>query len=365
MKIKGSFVVKDVYGNILSQGQNVITNTGRRLICEWLSHKSYINQDNTIFNGKSLSSQHFVPFNQLDCYIGQRSLIDLFKSFNNNRQGNTYEVVQTDSTIYFQFKEKINLSGILFYGYFSNDSNGNFDTNLANPYFTIFTSDEPISSSVSSSSSSVNSQHWVKQKNFIMPWNNNLSDVIATNNNTILKHNYYKNCKVIRFDNTQQTNKIIENVKSMKIVYNKSDNNLNCNFILRGLGVLNGTPYYNPPCVIGLGSNDTEAKITDNSLIDNEAIKWFITKHKFVENNNNFKITYNIRINRDEGNNKQFKEIGLFFNDGQQINSGDQPNNINNLFSRGIFNTPWSKTNSDLVDVDYTITISFDNVISF
>ena len=43
---------------------------------------------------------------------------------------------------------------------------------------------------------------------------------------------------------------------------------------------------------------------------------------------------------------------------GDYLGGDHLESHCNQLFARGLFDTPWSKTSADIVDVDYTLTIS-------
>ena len=341
MKIKGTFEVKNQYGIIISKGTNTITNLGKRLICEWLSHDNYTGHDNDLFSGKSLSSERFINYQEITPYVLNSNLIPdnclnnyYGKHLDNTSVGMTMRAnYDNNNVIFLEISNRtINCSGILLYG----QSRGN---NI--PYFEISTTNLNYSDIKDKDES-----YWVKQKYVSMPSASNTSST------------KYKNCKVVRFDTPFSIDRSLDNVKTIRIKLITSDGS--DYFDMFGIGILEKNSYPNPPCVIGLGTSSVIASVSDTDLFGLSA-KLFINKHKSDYSNEDiYKIVYSSRLNYNDYNDIEFNEIGLYFyND--QISYTDSPNICDSLFSRGVFDTPWKKTSNDIIDVDYCINVYSDN----
>ena len=78
-----------------------------------------------------------------------------------------------------------------------------------------------------------------------------------------------------------------------------------------------------------------------------------------VRNPSSNQVTYTRRLDFDEANDVTFREIGLMFCPvpGKCHGVENGPDIATSLFARGVFGTPWSKNDQQVVDVDYTLTV--------
>ena len=116
------------------------------------------------------------------------------------------------------------------------------------------------------------------------------------------------------------------------------------------------------PQVIALGTDATSPSISDTAL-GNEAIRLNVVGKSRPSNGLGKWKAY---LDYHEGNNITYNEIGLFYGD-KWLNSEDagftyfrpiDKNNCNELFSRTVYDTPWSKTSEQTVEITYELLLS-------
>ena len=364
MQIKGNI---QVYcgDKLISRGQNLITNTGKQIFLDWLANSSYqnagnytLNKINSVYsNGVSLSSQRFVSDLSFQLYNGDtkdsQSLTDL-SMFQNI--SNAIDVI--NQTLYISMINTRNICGI-----YINATGDSVGWNCAKQ-LKVYYSTQDISKSNTDNS-----------------WK--LIKVIYTN---CLDSSQLSTSKMVRFDSRYTTDGYV-NAKSFKIQF---DGYSTYRTKLRGIGLLEKTPYPNVPCVIGLGTSKVEPSLTDTDL-GNVVCKLFVNKQlcgyektKEVVNTQNvvqsvtqfvkldlnstipseaqlsginkINIIYISRLNYNQYNNIEFNEIGLFY-PSKQV---DYTNiaTCDKLFSHGLFSQSWKKNSTQLIDIKYTISIT-------
>lgn len=337
MKISGTFEVKDQDGNVISRGTNTITNIGKKLICDWLAHDNFSSNEQDLFSGKSLSHERFINYQEITPYVLDSEMIpdNCLKNYATKHLSGIYpsmvmgNIFEGGDSIYLEINNRsIDCSGLLLYGQSRGETIQCFEISTTNLRY----------AEIKDKSES----YWVKQKYVAMP-----SASVASSFK-------YKNCKIVRFDNPFSVDQSIENVKTIRIKFLENENY--DYFDMYGIGILEKNAYPMPPCVIGLGTSATEPTVNDSDLLG-LSTKFFVNKHKSdYSDEENIKIIYSGVLNYNESNNIQFNEIGLYFHNGQVLYT-DTPDVCKMLFSRGIFDTPWTKSHNSIVDVSYCINI--------
>lgn len=349
MKIKGSFVARD-QNKIISSGENLIVNNGKKIFFDWFTHQSYVNHGNDyVYQGKSLSSQRFLTSDQFT--ISGNSSNGIQQFWDTVSKATIYN----GNTIYLQIVGSyINLSGLMLYlPYNKNTTNYQCCDYLFR--YKIYTSYYQYG--------------YANQ--------NNLWTLQKIGINTTKSTDPKSNQKVIRFQSSNSVDGYIQEVKSIKIVFNSFVQDKNINLI--GIGILSKTPYYNVPCVIGLGASNKSPLQTDTNLSD-PICKLFVNSQKcsaqyYQQNNsetvcrtfdlNNFSqeqlqniksinIIYRTRMGYSQYNGIDFAQIGLFYSGGTVVFS-QGADSCRRMFSHGIFDSVWSKDSDQIVDIQYTL----------
>lgn len=371
MEINGNIQVYSG-SQLIAQGENLITNTGKSIFLDWLSHNSYQNSEqyindrlHKIYNGASLSDQRFVS----------NLTFTLEKNIDedNSSDGSTQQSVSglkmfysvdnaidiNNQTLYASFDVERNISGVYI--------NAQGSTNHSDNY--CYANEVKIYYSTETSTVANISGKWKLLK--------------VVMNNFIDSSNQQSSSKLIRFDSINTADGYIK-AKSFKFEFvGLHDYKIK----LRGIGFLEKLPYPNIPCVIGLGSGKNTPTLSDTKL-SQQVCKLFVNKQlckyeKTTENLdgtkttqliqfdlnsrlpnkedlagvNKINIIYISRINYSQYNNIQFNEIGLFFSK-KQTDYQKNALSVDQMFSHGLFSEGWVKDSSQLIDIKYTISIT-------
>lgn len=372
MKIIGSFLAKNQHGKIISSGENLIVNNGKKIICDWLIGKqlnyNYNDDDQTtqVYRGVDLSNERFLNSEQYNVYSDY-----IAAGFQQFWSTNSISYMPNQSVIYFQVNgQPIKLSG-LFFNLFSTTSIYSDISNHCRYQYKIYTSPYEYSYS---------------QVNNLWTMCKLSSNSIASNINTNNKHNFQK---VVRFDSANSVDYYIQNVKSIKIVF------LNCynyndyyKLPLHGIGLLKKNNSPNVPCVIGLSNSSHQPNVIDTKLHGQNVYKFFVNSQKaYFENQDGKKrnvqlkkfysqdqmnrffsqggnssvksinIVYRIRLNYQQCNGIDINQIGLFFSN-RRVDYTATAQTCAQLFSYGKFENVWRKSSDQIIDIQYTISLS-------
>ena len=122
-------------------------------------------------------------------------------------------------------------------------------------------------------------------------------------------------------------------------------------------------PVFNPqtPRVLALGTGDTTPSVDDTEL-DSEAFRFDVLATDRPSNGVGKWTTY---LDYEQYSGVTFKEVGLFFGNQNKMSEDPgwttvtpvQKENCNELFSRTLYDTPWSKTDEQRVELTYEITL--------
>ena len=356
MKIKGDIEIIRVNDNkLIAKGENKFTNVGRQHLCNWLLHDNYSddvawNGMNPYQGGRSISDMKIVPYTQVNGYkIGtQTSYVqnptyclypknnDFDCAYLRNDSGNTsawgspYSGTYNDQygALFYEFTTPKNLAGMMLWGY----NNGNRWSYVC-----------PIQIATSPNTFVENTNWTVQNVRGNMP-----------NLGYSGPGNYIRNYQLHRFDYYDSPNRILTGVKTLRL--RTKYINTWSDLYIYGIWFLEANDYPNTPSVIGLGTGTNTPAITDTTL-QTESIRKFVRSHKTVADN---QVKYSMRLNYDEGNGVTYNEVGLFVNPtaGGYIGLDHQASYCTNMFARGLFSSPWSKTTADLIDIDYTLTLT-------
>lgn len=356
MQINGNI---QIYANkkLITTGKNLITNSGKSIFLDWLSHGSYYkanlykqNRLSNLYSGVSLSSQRFATG---ITYMSTNSNIDLSVLSQFQYTNNSTSIA--NDTIYMQLEGLTNISGICI----------NASTDGTNYQYA---REVKIYYSTQQVAIADNENKWNLVK-------------IALNN--FLDTSGNSSFKVIRFDNTDTADGYIY-ARSFKLQFDGYNNNYKLK--LNGIGLLQKTPYPNVPCAIGLGNGVRTPQLTDTQLTSS-ICKLFVNKQlcQYEKNNivngvqttefkkldlnhksseiqdlgiNKINIVYISRIDYNQYNNRQFTEIGLFYPSSQVDYQKGADRSCNMMFSHGLFDQSWSKNNSQIIDIKYIISIT-------
>lgn len=122
----------------------------------------------------------------------------------------------------------------------------------------------------------------------------------------------------------------------------------------------------NIPQIIGLGTNDSD-EISFSNFVLKKELEWAgVTYEQEDKEFLNPIATWKAYLDTDEGNDIEFKEIGLFFNN---LETQEKPgwgylvrtNENMELFSRAVFKneeglaTSWTKTNDEMIEISYSL----------
>ena len=124
-----------------------------------------------------------------------------------------------------------------------------------------------------------------------------------------------------------------------------------------GIWFLEANHYPNTPSVIALGQGDAAPAPSDTGLAS-ESIRKVVRRHK--DTGGDTEVRYSARLRESQGNGTVFKEVGLYFlpTPGDYIGGDHGPGSCTSMMSRGLFDTPWSKSAGQIIDIDYTLTIT-------
>lgn len=371
MKIKGTFYAKNQNGEIVGKGQNVIVQNGLNIFSNWLSYNNYTNYNCSKYNGLQLSTQHFVS--PSDLITSDSDNLSFFNIKENFQEQNKYLTFNNGDKIYIQTTQQkgfIELSGLFLHTY-SNVATS-YQNNYYNFHIYIYTSNYNYSYAEQN-------KLWILQK-------------IALN---VSNSEELSQQKIIRFETTDSVNRTIQNVKSIKIVIKQIYGQNYADFYIRSIGILEKNKYANTPCSIALGTSNIDATINDKQL-NNPYCKLFVNTQKTnliyqqiettvgtqttenpkykkaidvqkildidqqldttIYQAKGFQIIYKSRIGYSQCNDIEFKQIGLFYPK-EKADYFIGVSTCEQLFSHGVFETPWSKTSDTLIDIYYIITI--------
>lgn len=341
MYIHGKFDVTltDKNGNITKKcGKNLITNLGKKHIINWLSHNCYSNSvyDNDVLSGgKSFNTFRIVPYNDIlekeysennsyyfvkdisnSMYAPNKSK-DIFciaYNANNSRWDNVGESEKRKSSLYFDFVDKKNINSIV------------MEMNSCDRYGD---NGEGVQIEISTSEYSADEdKDWVIRKRMMLSTDSN-----------------YPNEYHIFLGDRNNPEKTIENVKSIRISP--------CYYGIKLYNILfyEYINYTMPPCFIGIG-NQTKQPTSDDIDLGNR-----IALLQAKTSTNTGEIIYRARLGIKEFNDITFSEIGLFFIDDMFNEKLPYENQKIKLFSHGLFDESWKKTDEIVADIKYTITI--------
>ena len=351
MDIKGKFEVKLLNQKTFEvktfKGENLITNVGKSYLSKWLMHSVLSGKTDEILNNSGEDSEllevknnTIVATNQntgrdSDCRskYSQNCLQDndsysfIYNSYYNFNSTNTY--FRQESSIYFEFDTPKKIKKIIMKAVptDANENNGSYYGSYLE---------------VSTSSSNPKSTDWQIRKYAKVAKYHNLKQdnsydyVYDTENASDL---------VIYLGDRNDPERAVENTKSIRItpyyygmkIYN--------------IAFFEEVDYPSPPCVIGLGTNSITPDVKDVDL--GKRVSTLLAKCIYEEDeNNNPKVIYRTKLGIKECNGNVFKEIGLFcVKDGVLPYKGQKLE----LFSHGLFETPWEKNSDIVADIKYIL----------
>ena len=150
---------------------------------------------------------------------------------------------------------------------------------------------------------------------------------------------------IIYLGDRNNPEKAVENVKSIRIspsyyamkIYN--------------IAFFEEVDYPSPPCIIGLGTSNITPNVEDTDL--GKRVSTLLAKCTYQEDEQGLPtVTYRTKLGIREFNGNTFSEIGLFC-----VEDGILPYKGQNLelFSHGLFETPWKKTSDVIADIKYIL----------
>jgi hypothetical protein len=360
MKVEGKFTVTDVTAPdnpvLESSGHNTFTNAGRQHVCDWLLHDNYSDDLSSPspnahigIGGRSLSDMKMLPFTDVTpVRVGAHSSVETPANclYPHNINSGNYMRLQSDQlesildttwnnehgTIFFDFNRSVELHAIHFCA---------VETSSWNYAHKIEISTSPNTYATSSSGD------WTKRKFNFVP-----GDMAFVGGEV---GNDWRHQLMLRFDQFGWPNKTISSVKSvrMKAFYNDAYVTWGNYY---GIWFLEANHYPNTPSVIAIGTG-SDAPAAANTVLQTESARKFVRIHKTA---GTYEVKYGIRLDSSEGNGVTYREIGLFANPtkGGFIGLANGPSVCTTMIGRGVFDTPWSKTSSQVKDVDYSLTVT-------
>ena len=354
MKINGHIDIIDVKtGDKLCECDNTFTNTGRQHVCDWLLHNNY-SEDvlgdgiNDGMGGRSVSDMRIIPYTSVQAsktgtssytsnpeyamypYNKNYDYATRLKDQNQFWEDYPYNYNDDYGTVFYEFDKPYDLKAIMMWARQTDDWDRQF-------LIEISTSPNTIA------------------ENQVNPvWNRQRIDEFETYwDNTWGNRN---RCIMYNFDFHDHPYRIVENVRTVRIRTCYLDWTTTW-ASLYGIWFMEATPYPNTPSVLALGTGQDSPLVTDTSL-SSEAYRKFVRRHKDM--NNDYQIKYSTRLFEHEANGHQFSEVGLFFlpDAGDYIGGDHGPDVCTSLFARGMFDTSWTKSEGQILDVDYTLTIT-------
>ena len=355
MKVKGDIYVKkyDIDGALkdVLHTENTFTNVGKQQVVNWFLHDNFSEDYPTPSllksgGGRSLSSTKIVPYNEItwhnpngtNDYNGgadggvrclhpasayNDSYLQLYTNYTNQSWASkdfTY------GTAYFEFSEVKHIVGI------------------ATAWHRSSTWTSPnVQIAVSPNSYATNSNWTVVQYTKAPYWNDQA---------------YNNRCNVMcLYDNANKPDAecdVLKNVKTVRI--SCRGHAYNTWVYLYGLWFFENNFYPNNPSVIGLGTGSTASSVNDVELESEDNRGWI----NYTYNPSDNEVVYTRRLSPTLANDVTFREVGLFFSpiNGQMHGGSNDSSIATNLFARGVFETPWSKTLGEVIDIDYKLTLS-------
>lgn len=356
MNIKGKFEVTlmniKTFESRKFKGENLITNIGKNYICDFLKRDNYTQwsyDDNflsggkTIFDEKIVSSDDIIPKsywtpnnsnfqskNPDSCLYSptkNNSTFSWIYNYNSYDFETIDESYKRECSIYFDFEQVKNIKKIVLQ---CNPASSESVTNNGSGC------QLEISTSPNTSEENTN---WTVRKYMMLPgyWNTTNREGSATVSHIDLTKLYDLPIYLGDRDNPEKS---VENVKSIRITPARY-----------GLKIYNvlffeEVKYPNPPCIIGLGSSRINPDVKDIDL--GHCICTLFAKCTVAEKS----VTYCTRLGIREFNGNNFNEIGLYSFDGSLPYSGQKLK----LFSHGLFENTWTKTQDIIADIKYVIT---------
>lgn len=327
---------------------NTFTNIGRQMICNWMMHDNYSADvytpgDFADGGGRSLSAMKMVPYNEITphCYaheyngnpalcIHPMSSVEMTST--NIRTNHSDVWTNKDfsyGTIFYEFSSPKDLVGLMIKATTS-DGHYNADFMVA----------------VSSGTYAQNTG-----------WSN-VGTFMVTNSAYEESSRMYRE-QFIRFRNTidcpDTYNTAMNNVKTIRLA-GRCGTNGGIYVYIYGLWFFESNFYPNNPSVIALGTSESSPTVDDIAMGGEDNRGWMMQ----ASNPTNNKVKYIRHLEADEAAGVTFKEVGLFAcpTAGRVHGGANGPAIATSLVARGLFDTPWSKTDSQTVDIEYTLTLS-------
>jgi hypothetical protein len=354
MKIKGLI---DVYIRDQETGvvvdhihtENTFTNVGRQHVVDWLLHDNYSEDAPTLASlkdggGKSLSNIKQIPYDQITAYnltgdstsggVDLHRMLHPHSAYDDERVDILSTLGGTDfsakdyqyGTIYFEFSEPKDLTGLAWI------------THRAHAVY-----GPQVEWSTSPNDFATNTD-WtpIHYERFGYWWTD-------SQNNQVNKRWF-----VDHADKPDQDIARLKNVKTLRMALKHHGSN-QWGYIY-GIWFYEANFYPNTPSVLALGTSNTASAVTDTALVNEHNRGWI----KQVVNPSSLQVTYRRRLAMSEYNDTTFREIGLFVHPTANAAHGADvgPDAITSLFARGVFDTPWSKTSSQVADIEYTLTLA-------
>lgn len=129
--------------------------------------------------------------------------------------------------------------------------------------------------------------------------------------------------------------------------------NDNDNFFLYQLKFYEPNFIPQPPMIMSLGTGQGATTASQNALQVSSLSK----EVSNITEPGGYVARFIMSLDTTEGNSTTFAEAGMFYNNSDNY-SLQTTGNATTMFSRGLFDTPWSKTASETADVYYEISVS-------
>ena len=354
MKINGHIEIRDAETDtVIAECSNTFTDTGRQHVCNWLLHNNYsddVDGDGIHNNqgGRSVSDMRILPYTAItphqvgtsaDSANPEYSLYPHNTNYSNSlrmRDGNQfwedypYSYNDEIGTVFYEFDKPYDLQSVMIWAR---------QTDSWDRQYLIEISTSPDAFADAQANGTWTRQHIDEFETY---WDDTWSN--------------RNRCIPYRFDFRDHPYRIVENVRCVRIRTCYLDWTTTWASVY-GIWFLEAIPYPSTPSVMSFGTGATPTNPSDTEL-ETEVYRKFITKHK--DTGNDFQIKYNTRLYEDECNNTQIKEVGLHFNPkaGDYIGLDHGADICTGMFARGIFSSPWTKSDGQIVDVNYTLTIT-------
>lgn len=357
MNIKGKFEVtlmnQKTFESEKIVGENLITNIGKKYIHNWLkidNYSTYSYNNDPLSGGKTVFNEKIVSYNEIQAksyWTGTNSYLNSKNPdlclYSPSKNSSTYafisnyytynfegmnESYKRESSIYFDFENLKSIKKIVL------QCNPTYYYETSNGYGC------QLEISTSPKTSSENSD-WTVRKYIMLPsdWNIKYKkDANGYNTSEIDLQQLFD--LPIYFGDRNDPEKSIENVKSIRITP-----------AYYGIKIYNAVffedvNYPVPPCIIGLGTSSVTPSVNDVGL--GNKVCTLLAKCTVNEKN----VVYRTRLGIREFNGNTFNEIGLYCFDGALPYSGQKLK----LFSHGLFDSSWTKTQDIIADIKYILT---------